>query len=435
MIPSTLDRTCASGVYRHRLANGLRVVVEYDPETAVVGVAMNYDVGSRSEPPDRGGFAHLFEHLMFSGSASLPRLGHARLIQGSGGSYNGMTQRDHTCYVQVVPVEALARALFVEADRARGIRLTAADLAREVAVVTEEVRGKVLARPYGGLPAVWLPPVLFDRPANAHDGYTDLDGIAAATMPECVDFFETYYSPGNAVLAVSGGVPVDEVLSLVEEHFAGVPARPVPAPVELDEPAPAAPRHRVQADPYAPLPALSVGWRAPDPVADPDGYVAGMVLAAVLAGGERGRLTDRLTRRQRLVSHVWAHAGLTGAPFSCRGPDAFVVNAILLPGQPDAAVLDAVDAELRELAGAGPTPAELAGCAERLAVTLFRELDHPQHRTLQLGTFELLHGRAELAMELPDRVHRVDPAAVARAASGLLAQHRAVLSVQPGSAR
>ena len=136
-----------TGVHRHQLDNGLRVLVQHDPGSPVVGVGVNYDVGSRSEPVDRGGFAHLFEHLMFAGSESLPRLGHARLVQGSGGSYNGMTHRDHTCYVQVLPVEALSRALFAEADRDRAPRITGADLDREIAVVTEEVRGKVLRRP------------------------------------------------------------------------------------------------------------------------------------------------------------------------------------------------------------------------------------------------------------------------------------------------
>src|SRR5690349_2656132 len=163
-------------------------------------------------------------------------------------------------------------ALFAESYRARCVRLTAADLAREKAVVTEEVRGKIFARPYGGLPAVWLPPVLFDDPANAHDGYTDLAGLGSATLSECAAFFERYYAPGNAVLTVAGGAPVDQVLELVEEHFDDVPARPVPQRPNLTEPALSAPRHRVHVDPHAPAPALSLGWRLPDPAAATDAY-------------------------------------------------------------------------------------------------------------------------------------------------------------------
>ena len=151
--------------------------------------------------------------------------------------------------------------------------------------------------------------------------------------------------------------------------------------MDLSEPALTAPRHQVLMDNHAPVPAMALGWRLPDPATETDRYVAAMVLAGVLAGGNGARLTERLTRHERLVNHVWAHAGLGGAPFVARSPDALVVNAILPPGGSVPAVVDAVDAELTRLADTGPTAAELAGCAGRLAVTLYRELDDLEHRT------------------------------------------------------
>src|SRR6478672_11804435 len=110
---------------RFTLHNGLRVVLAPDPTAPVVGVAVHYDVGFRSEPEGRTGFAHLFEHLMFQGSESLEKLAHFRLVQSSGGVFNGSTHTDYTDYFEVVPAGALERALFLAADRMRAPRITA----------------------------------------------------------------------------------------------------------------------------------------------------------------------------------------------------------------------------------------------------------------------------------------------------------------------
>jgi zinc protease len=134
-------------VERITLANGLRVVLTPDPSAPVVGVAVVYDVGIRSEPEGRTGFAHLFEHLMFQGSANLEKLAHFRHVQGSGGTFNGSTHFDYTDYYETLPGNALERALFLEADRMRGPRLTEETLRNQVDVVKEEIRVNVLNRP------------------------------------------------------------------------------------------------------------------------------------------------------------------------------------------------------------------------------------------------------------------------------------------------
>jgi len=156
-------------VHRIVLGNGLRVLFAPDQGAGVVGVAVHYDVGFRSEPEGRTGFAHLFEHLMFQGSESLAKLEHFRLVQSSGGVFNGSTHTDYTDYFEVVPAGALERALFLEADRMRAPTITAENLANQVDVVSEEIRLNVLNRPYGGFPWVQLPAVLFSSFANAHN--------------------------------------------------------------------------------------------------------------------------------------------------------------------------------------------------------------------------------------------------------------------------
>ena len=141
-------------ITRRTLPNGLRVVLAPEPGSGVVGVCVNVDVGFRSEPPGRTGFAHLFEHLMFQGSESLPKLEHFRVVQSSGGIFNGSTHIDYTDYYEVLPAAALERGLFLEADRFRAPAITAENLANQVDVVSEEIRLNVLNRPYGGFP--WM---------------------------------------------------------------------------------------------------------------------------------------------------------------------------------------------------------------------------------------------------------------------------------------
>ena len=154
--------TAAPPLERFTLPNGLRVVLAPDRSAPVVGVAVVYDVGIRSEPEGRTGFAHLFEHLMFQGSENLEKLAHFRHVQGAGGTFNGSTHLDYTDYFEMLPSNALERALFLEADRMRGPRLTEENLRNQVDVVKEEIRVNVLNRPYGGFPWLKLPPVMFD---------------------------------------------------------------------------------------------------------------------------------------------------------------------------------------------------------------------------------------------------------------------------------
>src|ERR1051326_447000 len=149
-------------LHRETLPNGMRVVLAPDRSALVVAVAVHYDVGFRSEPEGRTGFAHLFEHLMFQGSESVEKLAHYQYVQASGGITNGTTHFDYTAYYEVLPSAALERALFLEADRMRAPRITAENLRNQVDVVKEEIRLNVLNRPYGGVPLVMLPPDLYE---------------------------------------------------------------------------------------------------------------------------------------------------------------------------------------------------------------------------------------------------------------------------------
>jgi zinc protease len=428
-----MSRTTSPTVELHRetLSNGLRVVLAPDRSAPVVAVGVHYDVGFRSEPEGRTGFAHLFEHLMFQGSESLEKLAHFRHVQSSGGTFNGSTHPDYTDYYEVVPSAALERALFMEADRMRAPRLTAENLRNQVDVVKEEIRLNVLNKPYGGFPWITLPPVLYETFPNAHNGYGDFSELEAATVDDCAAFFDVYYAPGNAVLTVAGDLDVDDAVKLVHQHFDDVPFRPVPVRPSFGEPPPDRERRHCQPDPLAPLPALAIGYRMPDPIADLGGYVAHEVLSAVLSDGDSARLVQRLVHSDELVTDISARCGLFGTPLDARDPDTFTVTAIH-PSTVDVnRVLAAIDEELVRLAANGPEPDELSRITARWVATLFREHDRLVSRTLAIGAFELLHGRAELITELPALVAAAGPEQIASAAAGLQPDSRAVLILEP----
>src|SRR3954453_22284071 len=258
---------------RYTLDNGLRVVLAPDATAPVVGVSVHYDVGFRSEPEGRTGFAHLFEHLMFQGSENLEKLAHFRHVQAAGGTFNGSTHLDFTDYCEGRPAGALERALFLEADRMRGPRLTEENLLNQIDVVKEEIRVNVLNRPYGGFPWLKLPPVMFSTFANAHDGYGSFGDLDSATVEDAVAFFDRYYASGNATLSVAGYFDVAEASAMIKRHFGDVPARPAPPLPDFDEPAPDGERRDVYTDRLAPLPGVACAWRTPDPIADFAGYL------------------------------------------------------------------------------------------------------------------------------------------------------------------
>lgn len=428
------SRASAPGPERHRLVldNGLRVLLAPDRANPVLGVAVHVDVGFRSEPEGRTGFAHLFEHLMFQGSESLEKLAHFRHVQSSGGVFNGSTHQDYTDYFQILPAAALERALFLEADRLRAPMLTPENLRNQVDVVKEEIRLNVLNRPYGGFPWILLPPVLYDTFANAHNGYGDFTDLERSDVDDAAAFFDAYYAPGNAVLTLVGDFDVDEASRLVERHFGDIPARAVPPRPSFGEPAPDGERQESVVDPHAPLPALALGYRMPDPGTDLGGYLAHAVLASLLTDGEAARLTQRLVYDDGLVTDVSASAGLMGSPLDARDPDTFTVTAVHPEGVGARQVVDAVDAELATLAADGPATEELRRVTARWAGSLYREHDRLMNRMLALGSAELLHGRAELSDELPGAIAAVTPEAVARAAGALRPDARALLTLTPG---
>ncbi len=225
-------------VHTARLANGLRLVVSPDRSVPVVAVNLWYDVGSRDEPAGQTGWAHLFEHLMFQGSAHVAAGEHMQLLQNAGGSVNGTTWFDRTNYFETVPTGALDLALWLEADRMASLadNLDAANLYTQREVVKEEKRQRYDNVPYGHTLS-HLVELLF--PADHPYGHVTIGSMAdldLATPQAASDFFHRHYRPGNAVLTLVGDVGVRDAVKRVEKAFGRIPGSAPP-------PRPAVPAH------------------------------------------------------------------------------------------------------------------------------------------------------------------------------------------------
>lgn len=396
-----------------------------------MGVSVHYDVGMRSEPEGRTGFAHLFEHLMFEGSQNVPTHEHARLVQGVGGSFNGSTHPDYTEYHQVVPPHALERTLFIEADRMRAPSLTEATMRNQIDVVQEEIRVNVLNRPYGGFPWLALPPVLFDTFANTHNGYGDFVDLQASDVEDARAFFDTYYAPGNAVLTIAGDFDLATARKLVRKHFGDIPARDVPTRADFAEPIRSTPASGQVTDDHAPMPATALGWQTPDPIRALRDYLGTVVLADVLYDGDASRLHRELVLRRGLALSAFAYCGTFGDPFDQRAASTFTVQMHHADASSRDEAIAAVDEILDDLAENGPDDDELQRVTTRMVAQMLREYDSTIERALRMGTLELLYGKAELVNDLPGMLGAVTAKDVARAAARLTPTARAIVALNP----
>ena len=420
-------------IERHTLSNGLRVVMAPDRSAPVVTVAVHYDVGFRSEPEGRTGFAHLFEHLMFEGSENLPKLEHAKLIQGNGGTFNGSTTPDYTNYFEVVPSGAFELMLFLESDRMRSPVITDETVANQIDVVKEEIRLNVMNRPFGGMHWIYLPPIAYKSFNNSHNGYGSFVDLESASVADAKAFFKQYYAPGNAVLTLAGDIDPAKAVPLVEKHFGAIPKRAVPKRPDFGEPVLSKEKRETHHDPMSPAPALVLGYRAPDPTKDLSAYAAYHLLVQLLVDGDSSRLHQRLIKTGLAVGM----GGVMG-PFDnwleMRDPILTAIFAIYPPGGDPDAVLAAIDEAIEKLA-TDLDDAELEACRIAVTARYLRSTDSIANRALAIAPLEQQRGRAELINEIPAALATVTVADIRAAASQwFVPNKRAVLDWLPGVA-
>ncbi|HXO62658.1 MAG TPA: pitrilysin family protein [Candidatus Acidoferrales bacterium] len=336
------------------LPNGLKVVIAPDSIAPVVTVGVYYKIGFRLEPQGRSGFAHLFEHMMFQGSANAPKMQHIKLINSSGGVLNGSTHYDVTNYYEAVPSNALERVLWLEADRMRALKVDDENLRNQRDVVKEEVRVNVMNQPYGGFPWLDLPPVAFRNWANSHNFYGDFADLDAASLADVQSFFKTYYVPNNAVLLILGDVQPGEGIALAKKYFADIPAGPPPPFADPTEPEQTQERRGEVEEKFGTLPAMAIGY--PIPARRTRDWCAMTLLDMALHGGRAGRLHRELVLEKQIA--VEADGGIDDI-FGYNGPSQMVTRILHKPEFSSEAALPAFDAVIREIQQNGISEDEL----------------------------------------------------------------------------
>ncbi|MBT2386692.1 pitrilysin family protein [Streptomyces sp. ISL-11] len=404
--------------YTSTLANGIRLVIQEVPGPPVLAVVVQYGVGFRNEPEGRSGFAHLFEHMMFQGSAHVPPEGHFSLVQAAGGTVNGNTYQDHTEYHQIIPASALDRILFMEADRMRSLEITDTKLRTQIDVVKEEIRSNVLNRPYGGFPWTVLPKALYSKWSNSHNGYGDLDDMAASTVADCADFFDRYYTPANAVISLCGSIDPSQAEDAVQRYFGDIPYRATAAPQDLTEPPPMQPCVIAREDRLAPKAATAFGYRLPKAQTELTDYAAHMVLSTLLTDGHSGLLKNR-------IEDVSSGCGLFG-PLKCAGPDTALIVATHDEDRRDETAAT-IESTLTRVADGDVDHQSVEVAVDRAGSALYRSMDSLLSRASSAGCGELLFGDPRIMAALAGCLARVDSRAVADAARRMAEQPTAAV--------
>ncbi|HOQ61710.1 MAG TPA: pitrilysin family protein [Vicinamibacterales bacterium] len=417
--------------FRSRLLdNGLRVIVHVDRHCPVAAVNVWYHVGSKDDPPGRSGLAHLFEHLMFKGSAHHDA-SYFEPLQQAGGVLNGSTNADRTNYWEVVPSNALELALWMESDRMGFLlpALTGARFAAERDVVLNERRQRYENRPYGLAPIAMAAALYPAGHPYCRATIGSPEDLCGATLDDARAFFSRFYHPANASLAIAGDVEADEAFDLADAHFGEIPRGNAPPVVPLAPPA--ASPSRLLLEDRVELPRLYLGWLSPAAYAAGDAELD--LLAAALAGGKSSLLHRSLVYERRLATDVLA------AQVSRERGGAFQVAATAAPGVPLDTLERAIDDELDRVRAAGLTGDELARAlagAESAFISRLQAVGGFGGKSDQLNHYSVMLGDPGFFERDLDRYRHACRSAIRRVAAAVLDPAcRVTLSVVPAGAR
>ena len=340
-----------------RIGNGLRVILVADHSAPVYAINVAYNVGSRNERPGRTGFAHLFEHMMFQGSAGVGKGEHFILVLNNGGNMNGTTSEDRTTYFEELPKNQLDLGLYLEADRMRSLNITQANLDNQRNAVQEERRQGIDNQPYGRA-GLELDNLSYDNFAYKHSTIGSMADLNAATVEDVADFFHIYYAPNNAILTLVGDFDPDEALAKVKKYFADIPSQPAPPKVDLAEEPHYGERRETIFDPLARLPRIDMAYQIP-PGNTLENYAV-QQLAIVLGQGQSSRFYQRLVKDKQLASNVAIFADAR------MGPSLLYINATPRPGVSVADLEKGIDDEIAALVKDGISAEELAKAKTQL---------------------------------------------------------------------
>ncbi|MDN5724525.1 MAG: insulinase family protein [Propionibacteriales bacterium] len=397
-------------ISEHTLDNGLRVIISPDPATPTVAVNLWYDVGSRHEEPGRTGFAHLFEHLMFQGSAGVAPGDHIEVLQANGASVNATTWFDRTNYFEALPAGGLDLALWLEADRMHTLAVTAENFETQREVVKEEKRQRYDNVPYGD---VMERLVALTFPASHPYGHTTIGSMAdldAAALTDVQAFHRRYYMPDNAVLSIVGAVEIDAGLAAVEKYFGHIPAGGAPEKLITAALGPIGDLPREETSGEVPADAIHFSWRLPARATVE--FDACDLAMTVLGHGQTSRVEQSLVRRGELAESASA------STMALIGGNSFgLAQARARDGVPIERVEEAYLAEVDRLAADGPTEEELNRAKATFERYWLQSLASVDSRADALSNHAMLDGDPSVINNRIAAVDAIDADAVRTAAA------------------
>lgn len=377
------------------LRNGLTVISHFDPHTSMVVVNTLYKAGARNEAPKLTGFAHLFEHLMFGGSLNAPHFD--SVLQQAGGNNNAFTNNDFTNYYNSLPVDNLATALWLEADRMWQLDINERSLSVQKSVVVEEFKENYLNQPYGN---AWH---LLRGMAYQHHPYRwptiglVPQHVENASLEDVTAFYRHYYNPGNAILVIAGGIPSEEALDMANRYFSGIPEGKTPKDNWPQEPQQTSPREMEHLN-QVPLNAVYRAYHMDARTSQ--AYYEADLLTDVLSSGPSSRLYNRLVKQRQLFTTLYAHVTAN------LDPGLLVVQGRLNPEVTFEAAEAALDAELELLITSPVSQMELEKVLNKVESGFAYNTVNLMNRAFSLAYFEMLGDAAGLDQE-PERFLRV----------------------------
>jgi len=410
---------------KYQLPNGLEVILHQDHSTPIIAVDTWYHVGSGDEQVGRTGFAHLFEHIMFMGSQHVPVGTFDQLLESAGANNNGSTTEDRTNYYEVLPSNALALALWLDADR-MGFLLPTMDLPKvdlQRDVVKNERRQRVDNVPYGRADEIILAALYPKTHPYSWPVIGSMSDLSAASLTDVQNFFKTYYAPNNATLTIAGDFDPATVKQLVAQYFGSIPRGPE-VKRRLTVPSVTIPRDTfLVLEDKVQLPRVFYTWHSVKGFSKDDAALD--ILAQIIANDKNSRLYKKLVYDLQIAQNVGAFQD------GSRLDGKFQIDITPKPGQKVADIDQIVQAEIANVINTGVAPRELQRAQNLYKASFLNRLASVLGKAEVLNSYNYFVGNPDYVQQDAARYERVTAADVQRVAKTYLGRPKIVLTVVP----